>query len=229
MPNEPKSEGRGFIVWLPLAISTAAFMLSFLVAYFSFFRVSDDLRMLAGGTPYLRVDEKSQSFEMPREHEFTFINAGTRAVSINSIFVRIAQPSSAADAFEKNCKKGDIEYRTYTESQFVIRPGEIIHKSTILYERFHIDISGHTRNATLGEQEETPIPLNKANKSLRRPRYQMCFEVAITTPDTDYDELEAYEIEADASRDPGDYATDIASKRPPIQLLKQTKTIFWDW
>jgi hypothetical protein len=117
---------------IAIGISCAAFILSASTSYFSLLRVSDDVRLVISGMPQMNLDWKQRTFEIERPQKFLFINAGTRAVSINSIYLKVAQPKAENEAFEKDCKKGEVEFVYYDSDPFVVRAGEMLTKQTNL-------------------------------------------------------------------------------------------------
>jgi hypothetical protein len=98
---------------LNLAMSAIALLVSGFTAYFSFLRVTDDLRVVMQESPYFEVDRATSKLELRGNIVMLLMNAGSRPLAVTSL--RLAVP------FHQRCDS-DTRYTVAAYIELQMRP-----------------------------------------------------------------------------------------------------------
>jgi hypothetical protein len=188
-------------------------------AYFTTLRVVDDVRVITGGAPIL-LSKENNKVSVWRRNQFTFINAGTRSVAVNSIYLYLAQRAKEANFDKANCAT-DASVAFYDMEPFVIKAGDIIAKRIFL---------SLLEDGKQTSPEDYPDVLFDVKKELIKAKslwYRICILVDFSTPDEDHSGKELVEYIGDA-KDDSFFADDFQETRSrPIQLLYNSNFVLW--
>jgi hypothetical protein len=85
--------------WITLVLSGLALIVSVISAYYSNFRLTDDVRVALPMPPFVTIDSKG-SLGVSGEQQVTFIDSGNRDVAVTGISLgalQIARASASSD------------------------------------------------------------------------------------------------------------------------------------
>jgi hypothetical protein len=209
------------------AISIASFGLSAITTYYSVLRVQEDVRVVMWEFPSVLLDAAEKKLKVSRSLSFLFINAGSRTISINNIYLNIAQPSKGNPLSEKGCHGDGVSVEFYESEPFVVKPGEMETRKTQLIAPTR-KANGHFDDATLEEQPFVLIPLSADNQGKKKVKYKACVLVDLTTLDADYNGLVAEELADEIDESTLGYTFYSSGEVRPLQLIKKSRIILFN-
>ncbi len=189
---------------LTATASLIAFVISLATFYYTNLRQADDLRVVIDTFPY--VDFKGNPVQISVESwptNFTFINAGNRAIAISRVALLVAQPGSfhpaspLVDPQPTSCPHpqsgslfGGLSI-DYEMAPFVIKPSEItiktlnLRKTTAEQAHFGIAAPPPRHDKATEDSVALTLPLTPANQIGPQGYYLLaCVFFGVTTPDS---------------------------------------------
>jgi len=222
----------GIKEWLAIAVSFLALTISAAGLYNASLRVTDDVRVVAAGTPLALPDYQKKQFEIRKYHgRFIFINSGTRSAAITAISLWFSQPNDVSKPDNLGCSLPSATLINYDMEPFILRPNDMIAKDVGFLPRKSNDLMDIQVGSHSIEDGSAIIPFTDANDLSEKVKYKICVDIAVSTPSVEYAVKTVEEFEDVLGRDVVGYtffAPDVIPERRPVQLIKSSSILFFD-
>jgi hypothetical protein len=233
-PSHEKISHRKHRDWIAISVATVSFVISLIsfaltatTTYYSVLRVQDDVRLVSTEVPAVLYDSANKKLTVSRSESLLFINAGSRAVSINRVYLNVEQPLDGKPLSATGCNGNRLSMEVYDAEPFVIKAGEMEPKKMQLVSPVEGE-NGKYIDATLDEKPRVDISLSKDNEGKSKVKFKLCLLVDLTTIDTDYSGITAELITDEIDDAVMGYAYFSDTGVRPLQLIKKSKVIFFD-
>jgi hypothetical protein len=206
-------------VWLPIIFSFAALAIASATAYFTTLIASDDIRVVIGRAPMFVLTRKGD-IDVSGISELTFINSGNRQAAIIELSALITKLENFASKVP-SCRTLKTTQIHFTESAFVMKPGEILVKKPEMFL-----LGNANGNATIPKGFFSGIFTVNANDV-----FLACLSLTVITPDSYSKAVDqpVYKYIVRKEDEPlSDPALPLFEFGKPVVMLKRSHFIFWE-